>query len=96
MEKLNHTCDCGRQYADLNGLEACQISNHGQKNPCPNCDINRRKLQAAEEMARSLGQCWIVLAQVLNGIVTYGEIDRAFEQARIARLAWEKAEKATP
>ena len=28
-----YVCDCGQEYADLKGLSACQISNHGKGFP---------------------------------------------------------------
>lgn len=36
---MNHICDCGKSYADLAGVEACQIGNHGQSAPIRSIDL---------------------------------------------------------
>lgn len=42
---MTHVCDCGAVYADLAGLEACQIGNHGSPRIIRDDDVPPHVLQ---------------------------------------------------
>ena len=85
MGRMKNLCDCGRQYLDFNGVEACQAGNHGQPRTCPDCEASRRKLEAAEEMAMVMKTISDLPETIIGKSVK--------EYAINAYAAWEKTGK---
>jgi len=63
---MSYICDCGRSFCDAAGIEACQMSNHGQQ---PNASLERETtdIQAALELvARHLPKGYALNISIEN------------------------------
>ena len=91
MEKLEliapHHWDKNQQV-----VAACEAPHSCADPMCPG-DRNRRKLEAAEEMASALKTSHLVLIEIASGITTYRDIDTAIHRNQAALTQWEKAGK---
>ena len=94
MGRLKNLCDCGRQYLDFNGVEACQAGNHGQPRTCPDCEASRRKLEAAEEMAKALNDIKVDIVLDRQEASYYKRLILVYKGwCKAALSSWEKAGK---
>lgn len=81
---MKYTCDCGRRFSDLLGLELCQTTNHGHTptlgNPEPTADLIKLALDLISlgEHTRNLQKAYFRTRNQTN-LVASKEAERKFD-----------------